>query len=130
MKSIAIKRVFALTVLCMIVLLTLFAFGLGTVCAEETTAPAGDQTSAPSEDATVDTDTDEPVVDLHFDKDNVIAALNIMWKGVLAIFITIAIIIIVSVLMNKACNKAAESVAKRQKKIEEDLRKSDNDTQA
>lgn len=35
-------------------------------------------------------------------KENVFASLDIMWKGVLAIFLVIAIVIVVVVCMNKA----------------------------
>ena len=37
-------------------------------------------------------------------KSNVLASLGIMWKGVLAIFIVIAIVIIVVILLNKIVN--------------------------
>ena len=127
MKSAVLKKLCVGTLLCLIVLLTMFAWT--TVCVAE---------EAPTEDGSAATDqttqpSDEPAdegLGLHFDKDNVIASLNIMWKGVLAIFITIAIIIVVSVVMNKACNAASESIKKRQKKIEDDLRNNNTDGQS
>ena len=127
MKSNVLKKVFTGTLLCLIVLLTVFAFGQTAVA--EVSAPAdevvetpaeGTESETPDEDAAPSED--DSIVDLHFDKDNVIAALNIMWKGVLAIFITIAIIIVVSILMNKACNKASEAVKKKQERIETQMR--------
>ncbi len=127
MKSNVLKKVFTGTLLCLIVLLTVFAFGQTAVA--EDSAPAdevvetpaeGTESETPDEDAAPSED--DSIVDLHFDKDNVIAALNIMWKGVLAIFITIAIIIVVSILMNKACNKASEAVKKKQERIETQMR--------
>lgn len=47
------------------------------------------------------------------DKNNVLKSLEIMWKGVLAIFITIAIILLVSWGINTICNKARASVEKK-----------------
>lgn len=46
-------------------------------------------------------------------KDNVLKSLEIMWKGVLAIFITIAIILFVSWAINIICNKARAAVDKK-----------------
>ena len=136
MKSNVLTKICVGTLLCLIVLLTLFAFGT-TVCAEESAPadvpaegetvqpPAEDGGDTPSED--VGTTDDGGILDLHFDKNNVIAALNIMWKGVLAIFITIAIIIVVSLLMNKACNAASEAVKKKQERLEDQMRNEENE---
>lgn len=136
MKSNVLTKICVGTLLCLIVLLTLFAFGT-TVCAEESAPadvpsegetvqpPAEDGGDTPSED--VGTTDDGGILDLHFDKNNVIAALNIMWKGVLAIFITIAIIIVVSLLMNKACNAATEAVKKKQERLEDQMRNEENE---
>lgn len=136
MKSNVLTKICVSTLLCLIVLLTLFAFGQS-VCAEESApadvpsegetvqTPAGDGGDTPSEDA--GTTDDGGILDLHFDKNNVIAALNIMWKGVLAIFITIAIIIVVSLLMNKACNAASEAVKKKQERLEDQMRNKENE---
>lgn len=136
MKSNVLTKICVSTLLCLIVLLTLFAFGQS-VCAEESApadvpsegetvqTPAGDGGDTPSEDA--DAADDGGILDLHFDKNNVIAALNIMWKGVLAIFITIAIIIVVSLLMNKACNAASEAVKKKQERLEDQMRNEENE---
>lgn len=46
-------------------------------------------------------------------KENVLKSLEIMWKGVLAIFITIAIILFVSWAINTICNKARAAVDKK-----------------
>lgn len=136
MKSNVLTKICVGTLLCLIVLLTLFAFGT-TVCAEESAPadvpaegetvqpPAEDGGDTPSED--VGTTDDGGILDLHFDKNNVIAALNIMWKGVLAIFVTIAIIIVVSLLMNKACNAASEAVKKKQERLEDQMRNEENE---
>lgn len=136
MKSNVLTKICVSTLLCLIVLLTLFAFST-TVCAEESAPadvpaegetvqpPAEDGGDTPSED--VGTTDDGGILDLHFDKNNVIAALNIMWKGVLAIFITIAIIIVVSLLMNKACNAASEAVKKKQERLEDQMRNEENE---
>ncbi|HIU97206.1 MAG TPA: hypothetical protein IAB15_01820 [Candidatus Ornithoclostridium faecigallinarum] len=136
MKSNVLTKICVSTLLCLIVLLTLFAFGQS-VCAEESApadvpsegetvqTPAGDGGDTPSEDA--DAADDGGILDLHFDKNNVIAALNIMWRGVLAIFITIAIIIVVSLLMNKACNAASEAVKKKQERLEDQMRNEENE---
>lgn len=51
-------------------------------------------------------------------KDNVLKSLEIMWKGVLAIFITIVIIMAVSVAINVICNKAKLSVEKKRAELE------------
>ena len=51
-------------------------------------------------------------------KDNVLKSLEIMWKGVLAIFVTIAIILFVSWAINTICNKARAAAEK--KKAEKD----------
>ena len=49
--------------------------------------------------------------------DHVLQALDIMWKGVVAIFIVIALVIVVTTLVNKACvhfeKKSAEKKAKK-----------------
>ena len=151
MKSNVLTKICVGTLLCLIVLLTLFAFGT-TVCAEESAPadvpaegetvqpPAEDGGDTPSEDVgTTEDGADETpsedadaaddggILDLHFDKNNVIAALNIMWKGVLAIFVTIAIIIVVSLLMNKACNAASEAVKKKQERLEDQMRNEENE---
>ena len=138
MKTAVLRKFLTATILCLIVVLTMLT--VFSVCYAEENAAAtetgdGSAVTAPAEgessgdtDGTEDPDAsgDDPVVDLHFDPDNVLAALDIMWKGVLAIFITIAIIIIVSVLMNKACNAASASVKKRQAQYEEELRNKDS----
>lgn len=136
MKSNVLTKICVSTLLCLIVLLTLFAFGQS-VCAEESApadvpsegetvqTPAGEGGDTPSEDA--DAADDGGILDLHFDKNNVIAALNIMWRGVLAIFVTIAIIIVVSLLMNKACNAASEAVKKKQERLEDQMRNEENE---
>ena len=46
-------------------------------------------------------------------KENVLKSLEIMWKGVLAIFVTIAIILFVSWAINTICNKARAAVEKK-----------------
>lgn len=46
-------------------------------------------------------------------KDNVLKSLDIMWKGVLAIFVTIAIILFVSWAINSICNKARKEIEKK-----------------
>ena len=50
--------------------------------------------------------------------EHVLQALDIMWKGVLAIFIVIALVIVVTTLVNKACvhfeKKAAEKKAEQE----------------
>lgn len=46
-------------------------------------------------------------------KDNVLKSLEIMWKGVLAIFLTIAIILLVSWAINTICNKARAATDKK-----------------
>lgn len=46
-------------------------------------------------------------------KENVLKSLEIMWKGVLAIFVTIAIILFVSWAINTICNKARVAIEKR-----------------
>lgn len=137
MKSNVLTKICVGTLLCLIVLLTLFAFST-TVCAEES-APAdvpseGETVQPPAEDGADETPSEDAgaaddggILDLHFDKNNVIAALNIMWKGVLAIFITIAIIIVVSLLMNKACNAATEAVKKKQERLEDQMRGDENE---
>lgn len=54
------------------------------------------------------------VVDLDpMNKDNVLKSLDIMWKGVLAIFVTIAIILFVSWGINAICNKSREAIDKK-----------------
>lgn len=57
------------------------------------------------------------------DKTNVLKSLEIMWKGVLAIFITIAIILFVSWGINTICNKARAAVEK--KRAEQQANKED-----
>lgn len=57
------------------------------------------------------------------DKTNVLKSLEIMWKGVLAIFITIAIILFVSWGINMICNKARAAVEK--KRAEQQANKQD-----
>lgn len=52
-------------------------------------------------------------------KDNVLKSLDIMWKGVLAIFVTIAIVTLVSVGINYVCNRAKAAVEKKRKEIQE-----------
>ena len=51
-------------------------------------------------------------------KDNVLKSLEIMWKGVLAIFITIVIIMAVSIAINVLCNKAKLAVDKKRAELE------------
>lgn len=60
-------------------------------------------------------------------KDNVLKSLEIMWKGVLAIFITIAIILFVSWAINTICNKARAAVDK--KRVEQAQNKPDDSGQ-
>lgn len=50
-------------------------------------------------------------------KDNVLKSLEIMWKGVLAIFLTIAIILFVSWGINTLCNKARAAIDKKRADI-------------
>lgn len=50
-------------------------------------------------------------------KENILKSLEIMWKGVLAIFITIAIITVVSILINVICNKARQAVEKKKEEL-------------
>ena len=133
MKSNVLTKICVGTLLCLIVLLTLFAFGQS-VCAEESAPAEGETVQPPAEDGADETPSEDAdaaddggILDLHFDKNNVIAALNIMWKGVLAIFITIAIIIVVSLLMNKACNAATEAVKKKQERLEDQMRNEENE---
>ena len=40
---------------------------------------------------------------LAFSTENLLKSLEIMWKGLVAIFIVIALVIIVTVLVNKSC---------------------------
>ncbi len=61
-------------------------------------------------------------------KENVLKSLEIMWKGVLAIFITIAIILFVSWAINTICNKARAAVEKK-KAQEGDNDKTDGKTE-
>ncbi len=59
------------------------------------------------------------VVDLDpMNKDNVLKSLELMWKGVLAIFLTIAIIIFASWAINAICNKARAAVDKKKAELE------------
>lgn len=51
-------------------------------------------------------------------KDNVLKSLEIMWKGVLAIFVTIAIILFVSWAINTICNKARAAAEKKKAELE------------
>ena len=51
-------------------------------------------------------------------KDNVLKSLEIMWKGVLAIFITIVIIMAVSIAINVISNKAKLAVDKKRAELE------------
>ena len=124
MKSNVLTKICVGTLLCLIVLLTLFAFGT-TVCAEES-APAdvpaeGETVQPPAEDGADET----PSEDADAADDGGI--LDLQWKGVLAIFITIAIIIVVSLLMNKACNAASEAVKKKQERLEDQMRNEENE---
>lgn len=50
-------------------------------------------------------------------KDNVLKSLEIMWKGALAIFLTIAIILFVSWGINTLCNKARAAIDKKRADI-------------
>ena len=50
-------------------------------------------------------------------KDNILKSLEIMWKGVLAIFLTIAIILFVSWGINTLCNKARAAIDKKRADI-------------
>ncbi len=45
---------------------------------------------------------------------NLLKSLEIMWKGVVAIFIVIALIILVTSLVNKVCVDAEEKAKKKQ----------------
>ena len=84
MKSNVLTKICVGTLLCLIVLLTLFAFGT-TVCAEES-APVdvsseGETVQPPAEDGADETPSEDAdaaddggILDLHFDKNNVIAA--------------------------------------------------------
>lgn len=67
------------------------------------------------------------------DKTNVLKSLEIMWKGVLAIFITIAIILFVSWGINTICNKARAAIDKKKAdiaaKTDKDGEKGDNKTE-
>lgn len=67
------------------------------------------------------------------DKTNVLKSLEIMWKGVLAIFITIAIILFVSWGINTICNKARAAIDKKKAdiaaKTDKDGEKGDNNTE-
>ena len=67
------------------------------------------------------------------DKTNVLKSLEIMWKGVLAIFITIAIILFVSWGINTICNKARAAIDKKKAdiaaKTDKDGGKGDNKTE-
>lgn len=67
------------------------------------------------------------------DKTNVLKSLEIMWKGVLAIFITIAIILFVSWGINTICNKARAAIDKKKAdiaaKTDKDGVRGDNNTE-
>lgn len=67
------------------------------------------------------------------DKTNVLKSLEIMWKGVLAIFITIAIILFVSWGINTICNKARAAIDKKKAdiaaKTDKDGGRGDNNTE-
>lgn len=67
------------------------------------------------------------------DKTNVLKSLEIMWKGVLAIFITIAIILFVSWGINTICNKARAAIDKKKAdiaaKTDKDGGRGDNKTE-
>lgn len=67
------------------------------------------------------------------DKTNVLKSLEIMWKGVLAIFITIAIILFVSWGINTLCNKARAAIDKKKAdiaaKTDKDGGRGDNKTE-
>lgn len=67
------------------------------------------------------------------DKTNVLKSLEIMWKGVLAIFITIAIILFVSWGINTICNKARVAIDKKKAdiaaKTDKDGGRGDNNTE-
>lgn len=58
--------------------------------------------------------------------DNVMKSLEIMWKGVLAIFLTIAIIAVVSYFLNRCINKIKE--ARRRAAEEAALEEETSDT--
>lgn len=60
---------------------------------------------------------------LLIDTANLLKSLEIMWKGLVAIFIVIALVIAITVLVNKACVKYDK---KRQKKL--DLSASENNS--
>ena len=66
-------------------------------------------------------------------KDNVLKSLEIMWKGVLAIFLTIAIILFVSWGINTLCNKARAAIDKKKAdiaaKTDKDGERGDNKTE-
>ena len=55
---------------------------------------------------------------LAIDKANLKKAFEITWKGVVAIFIVIFLVIIATMLVNKACVKLEEK-AKERKELEE-----------
>lgn len=67
------------------------------------------------------------------DKTNVLKSLEIMWKGVLAIFITIAIILFVSWGINTICNKARAAIDRKKAdiaaKTDKDGGRGDNNTE-
>lgn len=60
---------------------------------------------------------------LLIDTANLLKSLEIMWKGLVAIFIVIALVIAITVFVNKACVKHDK---KRQKKL--DLSASENNS--
>ncbi|MBQ9118388.1 MAG: OadG family protein [Clostridia bacterium] len=53
---------------------------------------------------------------LAINTENVMKALEIMWKGVVAIFIVIALIIIVTKIVNKVCVSAETKHKERKEK--------------
>jgi Na+-transporting methylmalonyl-CoA/oxaloacetate decarboxylase gamma subunit len=52
-----------------------------------------------------------------FDKVNMLKSLEIMWKGMLAIFVVIVIIVLITYITNYFINK---SVIKKEKSIQDD----------
>ena len=48
----------------------------------------------------------------------VFKALEIMWKGVLAIFVVIALVIVTTIVVNKLCVKAEEKAKAKEKEAE------------
>ena len=56
---------------------------------------------------------------LAINKSDLLKSLDIMWKGVLAIFVVIALVIVTTTLVNKAC-VAAEKKAEEKKDADND----------